>query len=107
MNPSSCYNGFMEGWIMKEQTKKKWHERTRMEKVLSLSRLAVSLIILCTAIMKYLNYWPNGLNLAIPLFTVYYLLEAIYYWKKDRDVAAFSFIIAIIIGGISCAVFFL
>ena len=87
--------------------KKTWKERTKLEKGLLISRTAVSLIIICASIMKLLNVWPNALNLAIPLFAVYYLLETIYNWKNNKDVAAFSLFMAIIVIAVSCVVFFL
>ena len=87
--------------------KKTWKERTKLEKGLLISRTAVSLIIICASIMKLLNVWPNALNLAIPLFAVYYLLETIYNWKNNKDVAAFSLFMTIIVIAVSCAVFFL
>ena len=42
----------------------------------------------------------------IPLFGVYYILETIYNWNRDKDMAAISLLMTIIIGAISCAVFF-
>ena len=87
--------------------KKTWKERTKLEKGLLISRTVVSLIIICASIMKLLNVWPNALNLAIPLFAVYYLLETIYNGKNNKDVAAFSLFMTIIVIAVSCAVFFL
>ena len=87
--------------------KKTWKERTNLEKCLLISRTVVSLIIICASIMKLLNVWPNALNLAIPLFAVYYLLETIYNWKNNKDVAAFSLFMTIIVIAVSCVVFFL
>ena len=87
--------------------KKIWNERTKIEKALVISRTAVSLVILCASVMKFLNIWPNALKLAIPLFAIYYLLETIYNWKANKDVAALSLFMAIIVIAVSCAVFFL
>lgn len=87
--------------------KKTWKERTKSEKILSISNLAVSLVILCASVMKLLNFWPKALNLAIPLFAVHYLIETVYYWKTDKDAAAFSLFAAVIVIAVSCAVFFL
>lgn len=87
--------------------KKTWKAQTKFEKILVISRLVVSLVILCASIMKFLNVWPKALNLAIPMFAVYYLLETIYNWKTNKDIAAFSLFMAIIIIAVSCAVFFL
>ena len=87
--------------------KKTWHERTRSEKFLIISRLAVSVMIFCAAIMQFLNIWSDALNLAIPLFAVLYLLETICNWKIDKDMAAFYLFMTIIITAVSCIVFFL
>lgn len=87
--------------------KKRWNERTKFEKILVISRTVVSLIIISASIMKFLNIWSNGLNLVIPLFAVYYLLETIYNWKTDKDMAALSLLMTIIIIAVSWAVFFL
>lgn len=86
--------------------KKKWNERTKLEKILVIFKIVVSLIIIYASAMKLLNVWPKGLNFAIPLFGVYYILETIYNWKTDKDMAALSFFMAIIIIAVSCAVFF-
>ena len=86
--------------------KKRWNERTKLEKSLTISKILVSLIILYASAMKLLNIWPKGLNVAIPLFGVYYILETIYNWNRDKDMAAISILMTIIIGAISCAVFF-
>lgn len=86
--------------------KKRWNERTKLEKSLTISKILVSLIILYASAMKLLNIWPKGLNVAIPLFGVYYILETIYSWNRDKDMAAISLLMTIIIGAISCAVFF-
>ncbi len=87
--------------------KKRWNERTKLEKILVISRTVVSLLIIYASAMKLLNVWPKGLNFAIPLFGVYYILETIYNWKTDKDTAAYYFLMAIIIIAVSCAVFFL
>ena len=86
--------------------KKRWNERTKLEKSLTISKILVSLIILYASTMKLFHVWPKGLNVAIPLFVVYYILETIYNWKTDKDKAAISLLMTIIIGAISCAVFF-
>jgi hypothetical protein len=87
--------------------KKRWNERTKLEKIIGISRIIVSLVIIYASIMKFINIWPKGLNIAIPLFALYYLLETIYNWKIDKDMAALSLIMTIIITVVSCAVFFL
>nr|MBQ8244901.1 hypothetical protein [Oscillospiraceae bacterium] len=87
--------------------KKLWKERTASEKLLCIARPVVSLVILCSAILKFLDLWEYGLNLAIPLFAVYYLLEAVCNWKTNRDVAAFSLFMTVFIAAVSFAVFFL
>ena len=86
--------------------KKRWNERTKLEKSRTISKILVSLIILYASTMKLFHVWPKGLNVAIPLFVVYYILETIYNWKTDKDKAAISLLMTIIIGAISCAVFF-
>ena len=86
--------------------KKRWNERTKLEKSLTIFKILVSLIILYASTMKLFHVWPKGLNVAIPLFVVYYILETIYNWKTDKDKAAISLLMTIIIGAISCAVFF-
>ena len=86
--------------------KKRWNERTKLEKSLTIFKILVSLTILYASTMKLFHVWPKGLNVAIPLFGVYYILETIYNWKTDKDMAAISLLMTIIIGAISCAVFF-
>ena len=86
--------------------KKRWNERTKLEKSLTIFKILVSLIILYASAMKLFHVWPKGLNVAIPLFALYYILETIYNWKTDKDMAAISLLMTIIISAISCAVFF-
>ena len=86
--------------------KKRWNERTKLEKSLTIFKILVSLIILYASTMKLFHVWPKGLNVAIPLFALYYILETIYNWKTDKDMAAISLLMTIIIGAISCAIFF-
>ena len=87
--------------------KKTWKDRTKFEKILCITRLAVYLVLLCASILKFLNFWPSALYLAIPLFALYYLLETIYNWKTDKDIAALSMFMAIIFIAVSCALFLL
>ena len=86
--------------------KKRWNERTKLEKSLTIFKILVSLTILYASTMKLFHVWPKGLNVAIPLFALYYILETIYNWKTDKDMAAISLLMTIIISAISCAVFF-
>ena len=94
--------------LMKEVCKMKrvWKERTKIEKILAVLKLLVSLIIVYASTMKFFGIWPKALNVAIPLFAVYYLVETIYNWKRDTDMAAISLLMTVIISIISCAVFF-
>lgn len=87
--------------------KKNWNKRTKSEKILIISRLVVSFVIFCAVILDFLNLGSNALNLAIPLFAVSYLLETICNWKTDKDMAAFSLFMTIIITAVSCIVFLL
>ena len=87
--------------------KRKWKEQSVTEKILTVARPTVSLVILCAGILKYLNLWPKALNLAIPLFAVYYLLETVDSWNRDRDIAAIYLFSALILTALSCVVFFL
>ena len=87
--------------------KRSWNQQTVPERILSILKIIVSITILSASILKLFHVWPKGLNLAIPLFAVYYILETICSWKTNRDWAATSLFLAIIIAGISCAVFFL
>lgn len=86
--------------------KKIWNEQTKFEKILSISRLVVYAILLCASIMKFLHLRFKALNIAIPLFAVYYLLETIYNWKTDKDMAAISLLMTIISSAVGCALLF-
>ena len=87
--------------------KKSRKEQTRIEKILVIAKMVVSLVIVIASMMKLLDLWDMALNLAIPLFAVYYLLEMICNWKINKDMAAFCLFVAIIIIAVSCAVFLL
>ena len=87
--------------------KKIWNEQTKFEKILSIFRVAVYALLICASIMKFLNLRFKALNLAIlPLFAAYYLLETIYNWKTDKDMAAISLLMTIIIIAVGCALLF-
>ena len=86
--------------------KKIWNEQTKFEKILSIFRVVVYALLICASIMKFLNLRFKDLNLAIPLFAAYYLLETIYNWKTDKDMAAISLLMTIIIVAVGCALLF-
>ena len=48
----------------------KWNDSSPTEKVLQLSRLLISAIVLTAGILKLLNVWPDGLYLAVLLLGV-------------------------------------
>ena len=86
--------------------KKIWNEQTKFEKILTIFRVVVYALLICASIMKFLNLRFKALNLAIPLFAAYYLLETIYNWKTDKDMAAISLLMTIIIFAVGCALLF-
>ena len=77
----------------------------RNEKLLRFCRLLTSIIVLIAAVLKFCHIWPDALNLAIPLLGVLQLLDALRYWKKDRDQAAVSLFTAGFIGLVCIGVF--
>jgi hypothetical protein len=77
----------------------------RNEKLLRFCRLLTSIIALIAAVLKFCRIWPDALNLAIPLLGVLQLLDALLYWKKDRDQAAVSLFTAGFIGLVCIGVF--
>ena len=86
--------------------KKIWNEQTKFEKILSIFRLVVYAVLIFASIMKFLNLRFKAENLAIPLFAAYYLLKTIYNWKTDKDMAAISLLMTIIIIAVGCALLF-
>ena len=86
--------------------KKIWNEQTKFEKILSIIRVAVYALLICASIMPLLNLTFKAFNIAIPLFAAYYLLKTIYNWKKDKDMAAISLLMTIIIIAVGCALLF-
>ena len=77
----------------------------RNEKLLRFCRLLTSIIVLIAAVLKFCHIWPDALNLAFPLLGVLQLLDALLYWKKDRDQAAVSLFTAGFIGLVCIGVF--
>ena len=77
----------------------------RNEKLLRFCRLLTSIIVLIATVLKFCHIWPDALNLAIPLLGVLQLLDALLYWKKDRDQAAVSLFTAGFIGLVCIGVF--
>lgn len=75
------------------------------EKLIRISQLVTSCVVLIAAFLRYRNIWPNGFLGAIPLLGILQFLNVILYWKTDRDKAAISLFIGCFIF-LSVLVFF-
>ena len=85
-NLRNDYLGSRYDRLSKDFEKANKTEERSSKKVRNIASIVVSLMIVWTVIGKFLDFGPNLLNLEIPLLCIYYLLETICNWKKDKDI---------------------
>ena len=88
-----------------ENIKDIWSQKQGYEKVLSVTGIICSLIILILAGMQILGIWKNAINVFEPLLGVLMLIQAIQYWKKNKIVAIFILCVAIFILYVAISIF--
>lgn len=81
-----------------------WGQESTAKKVLSITSVICSIIIIVLAGMQILGIWENAVNVFEPLLGVVLLIQAIQNWKKNKSVAIvnlcasiFIFLVAIFI----------
>ena len=81
-----------------------WGQESTGKKVLSITSVICSIIIIVLAGMQILGIWENAVNVFEPLLGVVLLIQAIQNWKKNKSVAIvnlcasiFIFLVAIFI----------
>lgn len=75
----------------------KWRDRSRKEKILQVSELLTSAILVAVVVLKYIKIWMDCFIFAVPLFGMLQLLNGLLHWKSDQDLAAFHLITAVFI----------
>jgi uncharacterized membrane protein HdeD (DUF308 family) len=77
-----------------------WKEKSMSEKVISISRIAVSVCVIILALLHLLNVC-SAIDVVISLVGVNLLLQSIQEWRKDRFTAIFSLCTALFVFAIT------
>ncbi|MBU3161371.1 hypothetical protein KPL37_16810 [Clostridium frigoris] len=76
--------------------KKQWRKKQTDEKVLSVLSNICSISIIIFVCMQILGFWKVEIDVIIPLLGVSMLIQAIQYWKKNKEVSK-SYLLAAIL----------
>lgn len=87
--------------------KKRWNEKTSIEKVLVIMRIVISIIVMVAAIIQLLGVWDKAINIAVPLLGILMIVQSIQEWKTSRGVAILGICSAIFIFVCSFVAFFM
>ncbi len=68
--------------------------RSHKEKLLQISQLLTSVVLIIATVMQYSNIGSGALHLAIFLLGILQLIQAVLYCEMDRDRAAVSLFLA-------------
>ena len=83
-----------------------WSDKEKVEKVLIVMRIFISIIIMVAAIIQLLGIYDKAINLAVPMTGILLIVQAIQEWKTNRGVAILGVCSAIFIFICSFVVFF-
>ena len=84
---------------------KNWNEKTKIEKILIIMRIIISIIVLLASIIQLLGIYDKAINVAVPLLGALMLVQSIQEWKTSRVVAIHGLCSAIFIFICSFVVF--
>lgn len=82
---------------MKNNKSPLWNERSKFEKLLTITGIIVSITILIFAILGFIGVWKDAINVVEPLLGVLMLIQALQYRKYNKKTAIFSGTVAIFI----------
>ena len=84
--------------------KTKWNEKSTADKIMLVLRVVISLVVLVAAVLQITGVWDKALNVAIPLLSVFILIQSIQEQKENRKASAiigyvcFAAMVVMIIG---------
>lgn len=87
--------------------KKSWSEREKIDKIIIILRIIISIVVMLAAIIQLLGIWNKAINIAVPLLGVLMIVQAIQEWKSSRGVAILGICSAIFIFICSFVAFFM
>ena len=92
--------------MQKKDKWSKWKEMSTVNKVVLVSRIVLSIVIIALALLQIVGVLGNAINYTMPLLGVYFLFLSIQEWKTQRVPALFSIVVAIFIFIVAFVVWF-
>ena len=86
--------------------KSKWKEMSTVNKVVLVSRIVLSIVIIVLALLQIFGVLENAINYTMPLLGVYFLIVSMQEWKRQRGTALFSVGMAVFIFIVAFVVWF-
>ena len=86
--------------------KSKWKEMSAVNKVVLVSRIVLTIVIIVLALLQFFGVLENAINYTMPLLGVYFLIVSIQEWKRQRGTALFSVGVAVFIFIVAFVVWF-
>lgn len=86
--------------------KSKWKEMSTVNKVVLVSRIVLTIVIIVLALLQIFGVLENAINYTMPLLGVYFLIVSIQEWKRQRGTALFSVGVAVFIFIVAFVVWF-
>ena len=68
----------------------RWNNMTTRDRIINVWIIVLSVAVIALAALQLLGIWEDPINIYEPLIGIVLLLQAIYYWKKNRSVAIIS-----------------
>ena len=84
--------------------KTKWNEKSTADKIMLVLMVVISLVVLVAAVLQITGVWDKALNVAIPLLSVFILIQSIQEHKEQKKAYAivgyvcFASVVVMIIG---------
>ena len=81
-----------------------WYEKSTADKIMLLLRVVISLVVLVAAVLQITGVWDKAHNVAIPLLSVFILIQSIQEHKEQKKAYAivgyvcFASMVVMIIG---------
>ena len=70
--------------------KARGNRMTTQDRIINVLIIILSVAVIVLAALQLLGIWENSINVYEPLIGVVLLLQAVYHWKKNRNVAIIS-----------------
>lgn len=68
--------------------KTKWNEKSTADKIMLVLMVVISLVVLVAAVLQITGVWDKALNVAIPLLSVFILIQSIQEHKEQKKAYA-------------------